>query len=199
MFEGMTPVPDRTFVKKLKGLDKRLDCVFSRRHEKFMVTYARPTGTPSEIILVGKNEHGHRQPDQRDYAKLIEGDLARKSVRERELEFVSYYSSYKEKQEREVEDTLHEATVDNRRQLMNTYTREFNLGKGNSTFRRIDFNSVNGVVNCPECGVATILIKENKDTYRKCPKCGEKFYADVSPCREAENLLPGATERSQPC
>ncbi|MCK4252142.1 hypothetical protein KAX97_11890 [candidate division WOR-3 bacterium] len=129
--------PDRVFIKDLKQLDARLGCYFNETHRHFVITHERAVGPPAEIMLVERGDGGFRQPDKREIDVLCEGDLHRTNVKERLQKTVKYMDQFREKEAAHAKDEIRNTTKDDRRQLMNTYAKAFNTGKGNSTFRRI--------------------------------------------------------------
>lgn len=129
--------PDRVFMHRLKTLDKRLGCYFNDNHNHFVVTYQRPVGSPAEIMLVENNQGGFRQPDSREINTLCEFDTHRTDIKDRLQKGASYMEKYREKQDKEIRDSLREATLDDKQQLKSSYAKATNDGKCNSAFRRV--------------------------------------------------------------
>lgn len=139
MFEGVTPAPDRVFMKRLKSVDKKLDCLFRREHERFVITYDRASGEKAAIFMV-KGENGDfRQPDERDLDRLYDADCSRIGMSmESRLKQRAYASElYHRYQRQKTRENIGHMTMDSRRQLLPAFGRAHNLGKCNSTFRRI--------------------------------------------------------------
>ena len=139
MYEGIPPVPDRGFMRKLKEYNKDLDCEFSRKHGKFVITHKGEISGRYEVAIVeGDEGGGFRYPDNRDIRTLYEADRYHKSRRQREREAAKYMREWREKEDKHEEDEIRARTRDSRRQLMRTYTKAFNLGKCESTFRKVN-------------------------------------------------------------
>ena len=138
MYIGITPAPDRSFVAKLKEFDPKLQCVFSRRHGKFVIQMPQAIGPPAEVWMsVADDGHSFRQPDTRDLKALFGGDLHRESPEARERRSLAREAAYEEKQTKDIASDIDGATRDDKRQLANMYNKEFNMSKV-STFRRIE-------------------------------------------------------------
>lgn len=129
--------PDRVFVKNLKQLDPRLGCYFNKDHNHFVVTFQRPVGKPAEILMVETQDGGFRQPDRREIDCLCEGDLHRTDVKARLQKGAAYMEKYREKQDKEIRESIRDATKDDSQQLKSAYAKATNDGKCNSAFRRI--------------------------------------------------------------
>lgn len=129
--------PDRVFMRRLKNLDPRLGCKYRHDVEKFVITHDRAIGPPAEIFLVETTRGDFRQPSQYDIHTLCEGDLHRTDVRTRMDKATRYMENHRKKEEENAESEIRDRTKDDKLQLMNTYVKAFNLGKGNSAFRRI--------------------------------------------------------------
>jgi len=140
MFEGLMPVPDSTFVRKLKQFDPKLECRFSRRHGRFIVTQPRVTKPerPAEVWMINGDSGEFRQPDSRDLKILFGGDLHRISVEERERKAIAYMKGYKKKQKKNVKDEIRNRTKDGVIQLKKMYYKTGNLGKAPAPFRKIE-------------------------------------------------------------
>jgi len=136
MFQGITPTPDRVFVKRIKDVDRKLGIKFYRTHGHFCVTYKRATGQSVPLFMVKADDGGFRQPDQRDFDFLMSGDLERIPAKERFQMVSKYMQDVREKDRKDAKDNIHGATKDGKIQLTNAYAR---LGgsKANSAFRRI--------------------------------------------------------------
>lgn len=129
---------DRSFVADLKRLDKRLNCQFDNRMERFVVTYDRAVGNPVPVYIVQSESGGFKKPDQRDILVLHEGDLQREGPRDRIRRIARYMEEYREDQRRKASEAIHDRTKDDKIQLSNAFGRLAGAGKGNATFRRIE-------------------------------------------------------------
>jgi len=139
MYEGLTPSPDSTFVRKLREFDPKLEVRFSRRHGRFIITQPRVTKPerPAEVWMINEEDGGFRQPDSRDLKILFGGDLHRVSVEERIKKGEAYMSGYDEKQKKDVKDEIRNRTKDGKIQLKQMYYKMGNLGKAPAPFRKI--------------------------------------------------------------
>jgi hypothetical protein len=138
--------PDRSFMRQLKELDRRLNCVFRPEHEHFVITYDRGHGEPVNICMVKAEDGGFRQPNRTDLDFVFSGDLERMSKAEFFQRASKYSADYALKMERNRRDTIRGATKDDKIQLMNAYNRAANISKANSAFRRIDHKPGKNVV-----------------------------------------------------
>lgn len=139
MYQGVTPVPDKAFVKDLKQFDSRLDVVFDRVAERFIIRKDRGWGKPWGVLLVETQSGAFRQPDQRDIKRLWEGDLWRHGgvdahIRRGEERM----KAAEEKEEKDAEDTIKQATREDRIQLSNTFRKATNQGSKAPEFRRVE-------------------------------------------------------------
>lgn len=132
----LSPAPDAGFMKRLKLMDRKLDCSFNRVSRRFVITYDRAVGDPAIIMAVAVNEP-FRQPDDRDLAFLHSGDLESESTKHRMTRTASYMETYRTEQQRKRKLNIRDMTKDGKNQLMNNFARHDGAGKGNSTFRRI--------------------------------------------------------------
>jgi hypothetical protein len=138
IYEGIPPVPDPGFIRKLKRISPRLDCEFSREHGKFVITCTGEISGRYELFVVEGNEGGgFRYPDNRDIQAVHDADRYVKSRRQRLRDSAEYAENYRKQHEKQAADDIRNCTKDDRRQLMNAYTKAFNLGKAESTFRKV--------------------------------------------------------------
>lgn len=139
MYQGVTPVPDRQFLKDLKLFDDKLDVEFNREYERFVVIRKRAYGDPF-VVWVVDSEHGQfRQPDQRDINALFYADLWRHGgVRGRIQRGEKYMADYAEKEDRDAAQDLRDITKDSKYQLRNTFRKATNEGGKSSEFARIN-------------------------------------------------------------
>ena len=133
----LSPNPDRSFMKDLRLMDKRLGCKFNGEH--FVITYDRGYGTPVNIARIKGKDDGFRQPDRRDLEFIRSGDMENDSVRRR-LDRISYTAAKEEQMERQakVKENIKDMTKDDKLQLRRWFSNKYNLSKGNSEFRRIN-------------------------------------------------------------
>jgi hypothetical protein len=135
--------PDPSIVKRLKTIDPKLGVKFNGRN--FVMTYERATGEPANIHLVKRDDGGFRQPDQRDIDFIRSFDMNNESCRERLLRLSQKSEKIREDLRKRAKDDIRHATLDNKRQLVNAFTRQTNQGKGNASFRRVTPKSKNVV------------------------------------------------------
>lgn len=137
-YQGITPSPDPGFIRKLKRISPKLDCVFSREHGKFVIKQKSEISGWCDVFAVeGDEGGGFRYPDNRDIQSVHDADRYVKSRRQRMRESKEYMEKYRENHEKKAADEIRDRTKDDRRQLINTYTRAANLGKAESTFRKV--------------------------------------------------------------
>jgi hypothetical protein len=130
------PEVDRSFLRDLKNLDKRLGVKFNDRN--FVVTYERGYGEPVNIHLVRNGDGGFRQPDQRDLKIIKGGDLAEGESMDTRLKKRAYISEkMREKARKDAKENIRNMTKDNKNQLVKKFTQKLNLSKGNAAFRRV--------------------------------------------------------------
>ena len=145
MYEGITPVVPREFVKKLKHIDKGLDCKFDRNQSRFIITQTgKISGQVPLFRVEGDDGGGYRYPDDRDIKAVNDADMHRRGYRNAMREGEIMMEKQNARKTKDVEDTFRELTVDNKIQIANTWTKALRLGKGNSAFRRITPKSSEG-------------------------------------------------------
>jgi len=130
------PEVDRSFLRDLKNMDRRLGVKFNGR--QFVITYDRAYGEPANIHCVRTVDGGFRQPDTRDLNFIRSGDLENDRLKDRLDRLARHCEDIRKKIRANDKDEIRAMTRDNRRQLVNAFTKANNLGKGNSTFRRIN-------------------------------------------------------------
>lgn len=139
------PSIDRSFVKDLKSLDKRLSAVFNGEH--VVIKYDRGHGEPVNILRVRGEDGSFRQPDKRDLMVIKGGDLAegpKMDLRLREAAYKAEQIRLRDKQK--AHENIRDMTKDGKNQLIKAYTQKMNLSKGNAAFRRIDHKPGKNVV-----------------------------------------------------
>lgn len=138
------PECDRSFLRDLRNLDKRLSVKFNGQH--MIVTYDRGHGEPVNILRVRAEDGGFRQPDRRDLAIIKGGDLEdeKMEVRLRKAAYKAEQLRLDEK--RKAKEMIRDRTKDDKLQLAKAITRLSNSSKGNASFRRIDHKPGKNVV-----------------------------------------------------
>lgn len=138
IFQGVPPVPDSGFMKKLHKISPKLGCEFNRERRKFVITCKGEISGQYELFQVeGNDGGGFRYPDNRDIKTIQKADRYFKSRRQRIRESEEYMRSYREKEEKDEKDEIRNSTKDDKIQLMRAYTKAANLGKWESTFRKV--------------------------------------------------------------
>lgn len=129
--------PDRSFIKELKLIDKRLDVKFNGNN--FVITYDRGHGEPVNIALVKRDDGGFRQPDRRDLEHVKGGDLAQGDSMDIRLRKLAYASEQMRAQmRRQARQNIRDMTKDGKNQLAKAFMQRTNQGKGNAAFRRVE-------------------------------------------------------------
>ncbi|MDP2646639.1 MAG: hypothetical protein Q8P24_16995 [Desulfobacterales bacterium] len=121
--------PHKSFMKRLKALDKRLDCKYRVDAERFVVTWDEAAGPPSEVLMVRDDTGGFRHPDNRDLMMLAAGDLHRTDINERLNKTAKYMREYREKEQVKEVERIRDRTKDDKYQLMNAFRKVFNTGR----------------------------------------------------------------------
>jgi hypothetical protein len=127
---------DRSFMKDLSLIDKRLGCKFNGNH--FVITYDRGHGEPVNILRVKHEDGGFRQPDRRDLEILRQGDLAsgeNMNTRLSKLAYASY--TIREDMKRKNKENIRNITKDDKHFLMNKIGRIIGQGKPRPAFRQV--------------------------------------------------------------
>lgn len=130
------PEPERSFVKALKNMDRRLSVKFNGQN--FVVQYERPHGPPANIHCVRTADGGFRQPDQRDLCFIKSGDLETDRLKDRLDRLARHVEDERAKTRRNAKDEIRAMTKDSREQLKKAFIQANNLGKANAAFRRIE-------------------------------------------------------------
>lgn len=128
-----------SFPKRLKEIDKDLNCVWNKKIHKFVIH--QKTGNPilpNPSIFVVETEKGDfRHPDLRDISTLQRADIRREGPKARVKRAMEYMQDEREKDRKKSKDMIRGQTVDNKIQLMNVFSKAAGF-KGNSAFRRIN-------------------------------------------------------------
>lgn len=136
----MHPNPDPGFMRKLKGMDKRLGCKFNPDIERFVITFERPMSNPVSLFVIKGGGEGlgyFRQPDDRDLVLLHKYDLSRTTMNDYLLEISKYMEDVRERDRKNSRENFRNMTKDDKIQLMNVMARPYNPKAGTGTFRRI--------------------------------------------------------------
>lgn len=138
MYQGVPPVPDRVFVKDLKQFDSRLDIVFDRVLERFIVRRDRGWGKPWGVLLIETPDRQFRQPDQRDIKRLWEGDLWRHGGVEAHIRRgEERMKAAQEKEMRDAVDEIRQRSREDKVQLSNVWRKATNQGSKAPEFRKL--------------------------------------------------------------
>jgi len=139
------PEPDRSFMRDLRNLDRRLGVKFNGQN--FVVTYDRGYGEPVNIHRIKADGGGFRQPDKRDLGIIKGGDLEEGDKMETRLNKLAYASEVMRRTAREkAAEEIRAMTADNKNQLAKAVMQATNMGKGNSAFRRIPYKPSKNVI-----------------------------------------------------
>lgn len=141
MFTGITPSVPTGFVRKLKAMDPGLDCEFSREHERFVITQTgKISGKVPVIVVRGDDGGGYRYPSDMDIKVLQGADLHKRGqeVKNRIVDGETYMAEAKAKSDADAADEIKGRTREDKIQLSNEYNKAFNMGKGNSSHRRVE-------------------------------------------------------------
>jgi hypothetical protein len=142
MYQGITPTPDPGFVRKLKEYSKDLRIVFSRKYSRFIIQQkGKISGWVDAFMIKGPDNTGcgYRQPDERDLELLFHADRHRKGQEYKDVirDGEQAMKDSAQKSMDEAADTLRQATIEDKRQLMNTYNKAVNQSKGVTGFRQV--------------------------------------------------------------
>jgi hypothetical protein len=135
---------DRSFMKDLRLIDKRLGCKFNGQN--FVVTYDRGHGEPVNILRVKNEDGSFRQPDRRDLETLRQGDLASgesMDTRLRKLAYASY--EIRETLKRKHRENIRNMTKDDKNYMMNKIGRLTGQGKPRPAYRQVAYKPKNAV------------------------------------------------------
>jgi DNA-binding transcriptional MerR regulator len=130
---------DPGFIRKLKELDKRLDCVYNRDAERFVIMYNRGYGEPLAMFMVkaGEGKGGFRYPDERDLERLQKADLSKTSLKDYLDEIARYMEDYRKMRRKKTKEEWRDRTKDDRLQLMKAMAQVEAPGTGGGWFPRI--------------------------------------------------------------
>ena len=127
-----------TFPKRLKEIDKDLNCVFNSDLKRFVIHQKTENPRlPNPAICVVQTDQGtFRHPDQRDISFLEQADIRKEGPKAREKRAAQYMIDEREKNRKQAKDMIRERTVDDKNQLVNAFSKAAGF-KGNSAFRRV--------------------------------------------------------------
>lgn len=128
--------PDRSFMRDLRLMDKRLNCKFNGSN--FVVTYDRGYGEPVNIMSIRADDGGFRQPTGRDLEQLRRGDLASGDSMAVRLDKLAYASYELRTQMREKSrEMIRNLTKDDKNYLMRKIGNIAGQGKPRPAFRPV--------------------------------------------------------------
>lgn len=129
---------DRSFVKQLTAIDRRLGVKFNGDH--FVLTFTTERYGEVNIWTVVDERGGFRQPDQRELDMVRESDLERMGPEQRWNLAEAYMRKFEDHQRETVRDNIRHTTLDNRVSLAQAFGRVAGYSKSNSAYRRIHFD-----------------------------------------------------------
>jgi len=137
-YRGITPTVPRDFLRKLKRIDRTLDCVFDRDVGKFVITQqGKISGNVPVLIVAGDVGGGYRYPDNRDIRQLQRADMHRVGYKEQMRRGEEHILSQKNREEAFVDDEIKHIARDNKRYLSEQFRRAQNDGKANASLRKV--------------------------------------------------------------
>lgn len=140
-YEGITPSVPKSFLRDLHKLDPGLDCYFSRKYHRFVITQeGKISGKVPVAIVNGYEDGSYRYPDQRDIINLQQADLHRngQEIKDRIQKGEEYLNDSRDKSMDMAEDEIKNRTKEDKQQLLEAYGETYNLGKYNSAHRRVE-------------------------------------------------------------
>lgn len=140
-FHGCTPSVDPGFMRKLKELDSTLDCYFDRDYCRFVITQRGRISGDVPVCIVGTDGEGvFRQPDEREIMMLTWSDLHRsgQEIKDRVRDGEEAMLEARRRSEEAAEDDIRYAAREDRRYAREQFARAGNMGKANSSVRRIE-------------------------------------------------------------
>lgn len=138
------PECDRSFLRDLKNLDRRLGTKFNGNH--FVITYDRGHGEPVNILRVRGEDGGFKQPDRRDLSIVKGGDLEDEKMEVRLRKAAYKAEQVRLEDRRKAKEMIRNRTKDDKNQLAKAFSKVSNTNQGNATFRRIDHKPGKNVV-----------------------------------------------------
>ena len=137
--------PDRSFMRDLKLMDRRLGCKFNGQN--FVIVYDRGYGEPVNIMRIKADDGGFRQPTGKDLETLRQGDLAsgeNMNTRLNKLAYASY--EIRRKMKENSRDMIRNITKDDKNYLMNKIGKVAGQGKPRPAYRPIPHKPGKNVV-----------------------------------------------------
>ena len=128
--------PDRSFMRQLHLLDKRLGVKFNGTH--FVITCTTERFGEVNIWKVADERGGFRQPDQRELDMLRECDVERVGPGEKFNLVTEYMRQFRQDARDHAKQEIRDRTKDDKIQLVHSFSKLYGSGKGNSAFRRIN-------------------------------------------------------------
>ncbi|MFH1624470.1 MAG: hypothetical protein ABID54_04855 [Pseudomonadota bacterium] len=131
------PALDDLFLRRLKRIDNRLDMLWSKGPERWLMVYDKGNNNLVNMFLIETEDHQYRHPDHRDLVRIKAADLVAKDAVARYREAAQYMVDVRQADRKRAKDNIRNMTVDDRIQLMQAFSKLAGSGKGNSAFRRI--------------------------------------------------------------
>ena len=129
--------PDRSFMRNLKQLDKRLNCIFRPEHNHFVITYDRGYGEPVNLCMVKTDSGGFRQPDMREIKFISDGNMDNVRLKDRLQEVSKYLYEVRANDRKKAKENIRDRTRDDKIQLMSAFNQAHGAGKKTPAFRRV--------------------------------------------------------------
>jgi hypothetical protein len=128
--------PERSFLRDLKNMDRRLGCKFNGQN--FVVTYDRGYGEPVNVLLIKRDDNGFRQPTGRDLEILKGGDLAQGESMDLRLKKIAYACyEMQEQTKKKHRENIRDWTKDDKNYLMDKIGRITGQGKPRPAYKPI--------------------------------------------------------------
>lgn len=128
--------PDRSFMRQLRMIDKRLGCKFNGQH--FVITFKTEKYGVVNIWKVADERGGFRQPDRRELEIIRESNLERLGPEQRWNLVLAHMEDTRKRRDRLIHEEMRDRTKDGKIQLMRAFANAVGAGKNNATFRRIN-------------------------------------------------------------
>ena len=138
--------PDRSFMRDLKNMDRRLGCKFNGQN--FVITYDRGYGEPVNVLLIKRDDGGFRHGTSRDLEVLRGGDLASGESMDLRLKKLAYASyEIRETLKRKHRENIRNMTKDDKNYMMNKIGRLTGQGKPRPAYRQVAYKPKNAVTS----------------------------------------------------
>jgi hypothetical protein len=136
--------PDRSFMRDLKNMDRRLGCKFNGQN--LVITYDRGYGEPVNVLLIKRDDGGFRHGTSRDLEVLRGGDLASGESMDLRLKKLAYASyEIRETLKRKHRENIRNMTKDDKNYMMNKIGRLTGQGKPRPAYRQVAYKPKNAV------------------------------------------------------